>query len=415
MPSIPPDSVLALPAFRRYFAARTISLLGDAMLPVALTAAVVRQGYGAGGVGLVLAAPLVPWVLLMLFTGVLADRIGPLPLMIGADALRLVAQLVLALAFLLDSASLALIVTIQVISGIGTALFQPGVGSVITAFTDRVQEANGWLRSAEATVGMLGPAAAGLALVVADPAVVVAINATTFAASGVLLLLLRLPSKLRTASGKRLIPDLVEGWHEFISRRWLWSVILMFGLFGVTVFGPFFVLSSTRITQHHGSGVYGAVLAVQGLGSVLGGAIGARIRPRKPLFVAVCALILIVPQFLALAADATVLVIAASMGIGALGRSVWTVLWTSTEQLHIPAAALNRVYAYDVVGSVALLPLGRALAGPMTAVSGTDNALLACAAVAVAGCAVLLAVPEIRRLPERPAASDPQAIASEVG
>lgn len=143
MPLQSAGAVWALPRFRRYFAARTISLLGDSMVPVALTAAVLHEGYGAAGVGLVLAAPLVPWVVLMLFAGLWADRIGPVPMMLTADALRLVGQAVLAAAFATGHASLWLIVAMQAVSGVGTSLFQPGVGSVVTRITGNVQQANG--------------------------------------------------------------------------------------------------------------------------------------------------------------------------------------------------------------------------------------------------------------------------------
>ncbi|MFB8039594.1 hypothetical protein ACFC5Z_43330 [Streptomyces sp. NPDC056004] len=49
--------------FRRYFAARSASLLGDIVLPIGLSAAVLEQGFGASGVGYALAASLVPTIL----------------------------------------------------------------------------------------------------------------------------------------------------------------------------------------------------------------------------------------------------------------------------------------------------------------------------------------------------------------
>lgn len=77
--------------FACYFAARTVSVLGDAMLTVAQALAVGRI-YGASGVGFVLAAWMVPFLACILFGGVLADRIGARPLMIAADVTRLAAQ-----------------------------------------------------------------------------------------------------------------------------------------------------------------------------------------------------------------------------------------------------------------------------------------------------------------------------------
>lgn len=401
------NSPLAVPRFRRYFAARTISLIGDAMLPVALTVAVLQEGHGTSGVGIVLAAPLVPWVSLMLFSGVLADRIGPLPMMLIADLLRFVGQGVLASALLLGHASLTLLVAVQVLSGIGTALFQPGVGSIVSDLTNNVQQAVGVLRTAEAAVTMVAPAAAGLALIFLDPGIVVCLDAATFALSGLLLLFLRLPRQrnIERPKGRFVRSDLVEGWHEFRSRRWLWTVIVVFGLFGLLVFGPFYVLSTATITELHGSQMYGMTVALQGVGAVCGGFIGSRIRPRRPLLVAVCALFLTIPQVLALAADGPMPLLAGTICLGALGRSVWSVLWNSTEQLHVPKTVLNRIYAYDVVGSVALLPVGRAVAGLLAELIGDTHVLLLSAAAALAGCTTMLATRQIRTLPAAPASS----------
>ena len=85
-------------AFTRYFVARAVSVFGDAMLAVAAALAI-GQVYGATGVGVVLAAWMVPFLGFILFGGVFADRIGARPLMLGADLVRLIAQGVVAVAF----------------------------------------------------------------------------------------------------------------------------------------------------------------------------------------------------------------------------------------------------------------------------------------------------------------------------
>ncbi|MFD0475639.1 hypothetical protein ACFQ0B_51040 [Nonomuraea thailandensis] len=77
--------------FTLYFGARTISLLGDAMMPVA-SALAIGEVYGIAGVGYVLALWTASAVLVMLFGGVVADRIGARRVMIGADVVRVVTQ-----------------------------------------------------------------------------------------------------------------------------------------------------------------------------------------------------------------------------------------------------------------------------------------------------------------------------------
>src|ERR1043165_2679711 len=113
--------------FSLYFTARSIALLGDGMLPVAVALAVGGAGFGPTGVGLVLAAFMVPFALLILFGGVFADRLTARRMMIGADLVRVVTQSVVAVALFSGDPSLWLLVAMSAIAGAAAAMFQPGV------------------------------------------------------------------------------------------------------------------------------------------------------------------------------------------------------------------------------------------------------------------------------------------------
>jgi hypothetical protein len=71
---------------------------------------------------------------------------------------------------------------------------------------------------------------------------------------------------------------------------------------------------------------------------------------------------------------------------------------SASLQQHIPAAVLSRVSAYDWLGSVALIPLGYALTGPLASTLGVTGALWLAAAWTVLGSATAIAVPAVRRL-----------------
>jgi len=85
--------------FSLYFTARSISALGDALMPVA-TALAVGGLYGVTGVGVTLAVWTAPFVALVLFGGVLSDRFGARRMMIGADVVRIISHGVMAAASL---------------------------------------------------------------------------------------------------------------------------------------------------------------------------------------------------------------------------------------------------------------------------------------------------------------------------
>ena len=93
-------SVLRGRNFRRFFVGQVTSLLGTSMSAIAVIFAVLGNGGSAADVGYVIAARILPQVALVLGGGVLADRLGRRPVMLGSDVLRCAAQAVLAAALL---------------------------------------------------------------------------------------------------------------------------------------------------------------------------------------------------------------------------------------------------------------------------------------------------------------------------
>ncbi|WP_146058311.1 MFS transporter, partial [Streptomyces sp. SM9] len=228
--------------FGLFFTARAVAKLGDTMLPVALAAGLLLHGYGAGAVGLAMASSVACFASLVIFGGVVADRVSTRLLMIGADAVRLVTQTLAAVMFFTGHVVLWQLCVIGALNGAAAALFQPGVASTVPRLARDVQGANGAIRVAESVMSLAGPAAAGMLVAFVSPGGVFAAHAATYGLSALCLVLLRLPPAApRTAPGKggaAFRRDLVEGWREFRSRTWLWGVIAIWGLFMLAVSGP---------------------------------------------------------------------------------------------------------------------------------------------------------------------------------
>lgn len=409
------SSLLRSQPYRLYFTARTTAALSEAMMPVALAIAVLAAGYGTGGLGLVMAAQMVMFVAFVMVGGVLADRFGPRPMMAGADLVRFAVQGgVTAALVATHRPPFAMFLACAVVNGVATGLFQPGLGSLIpTIAPGRVQEAAGLVSTASALVQVVAAGAAGGLIAVSGPQLVFGVDSASYLVSGICMLRLRLPSAPRPTGPLHWRADLAEGWREFRRRTWFWAVISVFAFLGLAGFGPFGVLSASFLTTRHGAAAFGLLLAAQGVGSVLGGLTTVRIRPRFPLRTGfVLAYATAVPM-LTLAFDLPLVLTGAAMLAGGWARAVQYILWTTTEQTHVPAPILNRLYAYDVSGCLSLLALGQALAGPEADLLGVRSAMLVSAAATVVGCTVILAVPAVRRLPRAPEA--PAADATQPG
>ncbi|MGW5638601.1 MFS transporter [Streptomyces sp. NPDC003832] len=386
--------------FALFFVARAVARLGDTMLPVALAAGLLQHGYGAGAVGLAMAATVAAFAGFVVFGGVIADRFSTRRLMIGADLVRLAAQALAAVLFFSGHVVLWEICAIGLVNGVAGALFQPGVASTTPRLATDVQGANGAIRVAESAAQLAGPAFAGLLVGLASPGGVFAAHAATYAVSALCLLLLRLPP---LAGGGAPVPstftaDLVEGWREFRARTWLWGVIAVWCLYMLTVWGPTLPLVATEVVQRHGPGAYGLINSALGAGTVVGGLLALRLRPRRMLRAGAIGLFAFVgfPATVGLGLDVPAM--AAGAAVAGAGMSFWGVMWATTVQTQVPADVLNRIHAYDVAGSLAMMPVGQALAGPAAAALGAGQVLVVAGAMSLVVAAVLLCVRPVRNL-----------------
>ncbi|MCT7351518.1 MFS transporter [Streptomyces sp. 15-116A] len=390
--------------FGLFFVARAVARLGDTMLPVALAAGLLQHGYGAGAVGLAMAATAAAFAGLVVFGGVIADRFSTRKLMIGADLVRLAAQLLAAGLFFSGHVVLWEICAIGFVNGVAGAVFQPGVASTVPRLASDIQGANGAIRIAESSAQLAGPALAGLLVGFASPGGVFVAHAATYGVSALCLLLLRLPplpagSRTAPHTGRRAFrADLVEGWREFRARTWLWGVIAIWCLYMIAVWGPTVPLVAADVVQEHGPRAYGLVNSALGAGTVVGGFLALRLRPRRMLRAGAIALFAFAAFPASVGAGLGVPAMAAGAAVAGAGLSFWGVMWATSVQTQVPPDVLNRIHAYDVAGSLAMMPVGQALAGPAASLLGTQHVLLAAGVISLVVSGALLAVPAIRNL-----------------
>ncbi|RZU76840.1 putative MFS family arabinose efflux permease [Micromonospora kangleipakensis] len=397
--------------FALYFVARAVSLVGDAMMPVA-TALAVGPVHGTSGVGFVLALWTAPFVLLVLFGGVLSDRLGARPMMVGADLARIATQSTVAVLFFTGTPSLWLLMACSALAGAAAAMFQPGVNGIVPHVARDLQRANASIKVADSAAQLLGPAVAGILVATVGAGAVYTIDAATFAMSAACLLALRIPTHLAVAAGSSVVRDLRVGWREFRSRTWIWVVILVWVAYGITMFGPIIPIGSTLVGARLGDAAYGWVVTGWGAGAVVGGFGAMRVKPTHPLRAGAVAMFGWAVLPLAVVASAPLWLLLTGHLIAGAAWSFWSVMWATSVQTHVPSKLLNRVTAYEVAGSVSGIAVGQALAGPATLLVGGAEILGVSAAVCIVGAALLLAVPAVRNLRRDPPPIVPRYVTS---
>ncbi len=392
--------VLGERQFRRYFVGQTMSWLGDGLLPVAISFAVLGLTGSATDLGLVLAVRMVPVVVFLLAGGVWADRLPRQLVMIASDLVRGSTQAILAVLLLTGTAELWHLLLLQGVYGVGEAFWRPASTALLPSIVSegRLQQANALLAVSVNGSYTIGPAVAGVLVASVGSGAAIAIDAATFGISTVALLLLRVPALERPAEPTTFLADLREGWREFVSRTWLWVVTAHAALFLLFVTTPFMVLGPVVADRElDGAADWGFIAAAMGIGVIAGSAAASRLRPARPLFVAVlsfglgCALFALV-----LGVPAAVPVIAVAGFLCGITEGLIEVIWITALQQRVTPGALARVSAYDTVGSFALMPVGFALAGPAAEAFGTKEVLFAAAAFAAVSSAFVATLPSVR-------------------
>lgn len=378
--------------FRLLLSANAVSLLGDNVVTIALSFAVLDLTGSISDLGLVLLARITATLAFVLAGGVWADRVSRRGLMVTADLARAAIQAVLAGLLLSGRAQIGMLVALQFAHGIAGAFFRPAGSAVVPLLLpaeDR-QPGNAMLYSVLSAGGIVGPALASLLIAAVGPAGAIGFDGATFLASATLLSRIgRLDQP--PPPGRPFLHDLVSGWDAVRARTWLWAFILDFSAFQMLVIAGYLVIGPYVAKTWLGGASSWALLAgASGVGAVLGSVLGMRWRPARPLVAVAVALAVPLLFLLGLAGPAPMPALVAAAVLYGGSTSFAGAIWESTLQNEVPVEVLSRVVSYDWLGSTALRPVGLALIGPLVGLVGLHATVYALvAAFAAADCALL--------------------------
>lgn len=393
--------------FRYLWFAQSASVIGDCIVIVALALFVIELTGDATDLGLVFAAASLPLVAFLLIGGVWADRLPRHRVMVVTDLVRFALHGLLAALIFLSVVKIWELIVIEALFGTAEAFFRPAANGLLpqTVPEAEIQQANG-LSSLSNNIGeFAGPALATGLVLGLGAGWAFALDAVTFLLSAALLTRVR-PRRRAIAeptgeSAERVSVwgEIREGFAEVRSRSWVWATLAAFCAALFTGLAPWFVLGPlVARTQYGDIGIYGFVSAALGLGTIVGSLLGISWRPRFPMRAAMLAILLWPAAAILYAAGITLYVVVPAVVIGGGGIALFDVWWLTALAERIPADKLSRVSSYDWMVSLALLPLGYVLAGPLAHALGAVEILLGGSALAGLALALGLLPRETRTL-----------------
>jgi MFS family permease len=249
-----------------------LSSLGASLTTVAYPLLTVAVTGSAAKAGLVTFARLVPFGAFSLLAGVAADRWSRKHLMIGADAVRVVAMGAFALVLIAGDVKLWGILAVALIEGTASAFFIAADSGALRAVVPARQlPAAAGAREARRSIVRLGGAPLGGALYGLSRAVPFAANAVSYLFSTLSLLLMRTP--FEEAHGRErtsLRAEFAEGFRYMWAHTFLRTTAFLYGAGNLLTTALFLLIVLIGESEGLTPGEIGVLSAAVGVGTLVG-------------------------------------------------------------------------------------------------------------------------------------------------
>ncbi len=207
-----------------------VSQIGDKFQMIALSFWVLKTTGSSAKMSVVLAASLIPSLILGFFSGAFIDRYNRKKIIIGTDLIRGVIIAVFAFLFYFGMMNFYVILALQVLLSINAAFFDPAIPSLIPQIVDkkdlasansRYQFVNGFSTIAGAFLG-------GIFIVMFGYLWVFVLNAVSFILSAFFESFIQIPQTSKVNhSSSNLFTDIKKGYQYILSKRELVVILFM--------------------------------------------------------------------------------------------------------------------------------------------------------------------------------------------
>lgn len=334
----------ANPAFRRYWSARSVSLVGDGIATVALLLLITGSGASPTGVAALLLAQAVPRFFGPI-AGALPDRFEVKRLLLLAE----IGQGVVFIAIALVPSNTVLLVPLVALASSLSTIFNAAGRTVMPRLveTDQLMPANAWMGTAFNLQAALGPVLGGLAAALIEPSGALLVNAGTFFIGAALLL--GMPRMEPTGSSDTSSPGFLAGVGAGIAFTWRHRtaraifLLLLFGIMFASLDNVVLVFLARDVLES-GSIGFGLLGTGSGAAMVLASLWLTRSTTKLSAVTLLAGGWLVAGLGIALTGVAPILAVAvATQALMGVGNSVAMIGEETLLQKGVPAEMLGRV------------------------------------------------------------------------
>jgi predicted MFS family arabinose efflux permease len=389
------------PTFNRLawsnLAAQSAEQIALAAAPIV---AVLMLGVGEGQTGLLQTALTLPFILFAIPAGMLADRISRRALMAGSEALRAAALLGILALIWFNVLTLPLLALLGFVAVCGTVAYSVAAPALVPSLVppQSLPSANARIELARTVAFASGPALGGVLVGWVGAAPAFGFAAALSISAVVLLAGIYEPAREPTPA-RHPLQEIREGAIFVFQHPLLRPVFATQFIFNIASFLVLavFVPYAIRHLGLSASGV-GTVLAMYGVGMVVGALSATRVMQRLP-FGTVIALGPVTGFVAAMVLALTTVVSSPPLaGLGffllGVGPILWVISTTTLRQAVTPPRLLGRVSAINIM-SYGARPVGAALGAIVGGLYGAEVCLYLAVAIFGAQALVILLSPAV--------------------
>ena len=369
--------------YRIFFAGQAVSLVGTWMQQVAQAWLVLLLTGDPIWLGIVAAAQFIPVMILGLFAGVAADALPKRQTLVAAQAVMMTLAVILAILTLTGIVQVWMILVLAILLGCANAVDMPVRQAFAIELVGREDIGNAVALNSAMFNGsrIIGPALAGLTIGAFGVGAAFVLNAASFLAVIVALLMLddatlrTRPRIARPNSAGEVVENLVEGLRYVRRTPLVLLAVLVVG--GVATFGMnFSVLIPAFAADDLASGAagYGFLMAASGVGSLIA-ALGLAFRGKPRTSRIATGAIILGLGSVAMAATSTYLTAIFLMVLIGYGGISMAATANATIQLAVPDDLRGRVMSVYTTIFASSAPIGGLMMGAIASGFGPATAI----------------------------------------
>ena len=396
-----PGALFSYRSYRNLWLSTVLTIVAMTAFPIALAISVLDAGGSATNLGLILGVRIVAGVIFAPIGGVWADRLPRRTVLIAADGFRAVIGSIVVFVEP-ESISFWALGAIIFFMGVSDAFGGPAVGAIMPSILpDHLLPVGNVVRGIATKGGTIaGPGIAGVLIVsFGTHATYIATSCFFLLGAAMLFRVTEKPNAQGQREPEKFLHEVKEGLRVVWYYKWIAAMIVMATFQLMMVVGVENVLLPVITKRDFGTAaVYATAAALFSAGGLISAIISIKMKIKNPGTVAVnvWGLFIFAPLVLAFPSSRELIYLAYFLAGFSVGP--WEAFWFTTVQREVPAEYQARVFSIDYMGTVGLLPLGMAIAGPLADWLGERPLLIGISILHIAICAAVLFVPGVKQM-----------------